>query len=184
MITSEKGNNLFLIPRAIEWEPIPPLLRIMLTTDNSVTSCLEAYFLEEIDVEIILQKEIEAEGANPLLDILPGDNVIERLVVIQGRSSGRKYLLAQSMIGLKNIDDVIKKEILSKKMGIGDVLRGNRVETYREILDISHKVVAEPLLGVDTPERLLTRRYRIIVGGYPAILISEQYTEAVFRQSP
>ena len=40
---------------AVNWEQLPPLLRILLVTDGTVTKTLEAYYWERISVDQLAQ---------------------------------------------------------------------------------------------------------------------------------
>lgn len=169
-MTISGDNNLLTCE---EKKLVPPCLRVFLVNDGLVTAALSAYFMEEMKVETVYQEEISTDNRK--------SGMLKRRAVILGASTGTHYILADSLINLSLFESAVIDDILSGKKGIGTIIREHRIETYREIDEISLCVRSEPLLSADSPERLLSRKYRIIKDGLPAIRIEEFYREKNYK---
>ena len=164
---------------------LPPFLRTLLVTDGTVTKSLEAFYWEPIDVETVSQAVIQAEGDIGWLDLASGEAIIARRVNLRGRTSGVVYTSANSLIRPNLIPETLRDGLMAGALGIGELIRDCGLETYRELLEIGVSGStppggqAQPATGPH-----IHRTYRIVVGGHPAILVTEYFPLAVFTPGP
>jgi len=155
----------------------PPFLRTLLVADGTVTKALEAYFWEHVDVRQLKQElSVPAEPVEGLR-YSADQPLLNREVSLTGRSSGRCYALARSILALESLPPHFAQAILEGKMGIGELLREQGVETYRDIVNLHffhHGQPAETDLSILDGD-VVSRSYRISVSGVPAILVTEYF---------
>lgn len=160
---------------------LPPFLRTLLVTDGTVTKSLEAFYWEAIDVGTVWQDVIRAEESIDWLDVPKGEEIIGRRVHLRGRTSGVLYTRANSVIRPLLIPDALRTGLMAGSLGIGELIRDCGLETYRELLEIG---VSGPTSSGADPDAVagphIHRTYRIVVGGRPAILVTEYFPMAVF----
>ena len=169
-------------PRAIK--DLPPILRTLLVTDGTVTKCLEAYFWEPINVEDVAQSVQAAEASIDGLGLPAGSQILARSVRLMGVHSRTHYVTARSVVRLENIPSTFREALLSGRIGIGELIRECGLETYRELQEIA---CTDRLPNEDRPaddRGCVYRTYRILIGGLPALLVSEYFPVAIYhRQS-
>jgi len=164
---------------------LPPFLRTLLVTDGTVTKSLEAFCWEPIDVETVSQAVIQAERDIGWLDLASGEAIIARRVNLRGRTSGVVYTSPNSLIRPNLIPETLRDGLMAGALGIGELIRDCGLETYRELLEIGGSGStppggqAQPATGPH-----IHRTYRIVVGGHPAILVTEYFPLAVFTPGP
>jgi chorismate-pyruvate lyase len=171
-------------PNDIAFQKMDPFLRVLLVTDGTVTKFLEAYLWEPISVERCLQEEVFLKHDEPLLGLKKGESVILRRILLRGVKTGKAYTFAESLIRIQFLESSIQKDLLEGRLGIGELLRDRRLETYREILEFGKEKAGEELalyLQIKSNEPVYYRRYRISINGLPVILITEKFFEGHFR---
>ena len=155
---------------------LPPFLRTLLVADGTVTKALEAYFWEPVDVRPLQQKLArDTEPKGPPFG--QAHSLLHREVSLEGRRSGTRYALARSILALENLPPHFAEAIVAGKMGIGELLREQGVETYRDIIGLDYfprGVVADERLE-ELDDDIVARSYRISVSGVPAILVTEYF---------
>ena len=169
-------------PRAIK--DLPPILRTLLVTDGTVTKCLEAYFWEPIKVEDVAQSMQTAEASIDGLGLPAGSQILARSVRLVGGHSRTHYATALSVVRLESIPSTFREALLSGSIGIGELIRECEIETYRELQEIA---CTDRLPNENRPvddRGCVYRTYRILIGGLPALLVSEYFPVAIYhRQS-
>lgn len=169
-VACDNGVNLDL-------RELPAFLRTLLVADGTVTKALEAYFWEPVSV-VRLDQHKEALSAP--VDGLPakiGDGVLWRQVLLRGESSGVDYAAARSCLWLDRLEPTYHRALEEGRIGIGELLREQGIETYREIIGLQFFDVSpqdDPLLAKLTPP-LVARSYRIRAAGEPAFLVTEYF---------
>lgn len=160
--------------------------RMLLGTDGSVTHILEAYAEEPIDVVKLLQRISIGDDVDPALELSPGDEVLHRQVVLQGRQSGRSLLYAEALIAVARVPRVVLDGLLITDRPMGILLAENRTEAFREILDVGREAAGElgAHFGLDGGAELIWRRYRIVIDRRPVMLIGEKFPSGSFRDLP
>lgn len=170
------------IHQGIEMEKAPPFLRALLVTDGTVTKFLEAFLWEPIKVRKLFQQEVSPEADVDWLELRKGSQVIKRQVLLEGTVSRKVYTFAESLIRLDRLSKPLREEIMEGKMGIGELLRDQRLETYREMLYYGSEAAGalSHHLGIREQDPVLFRRYRIFTKYRPAILVTEKFPIAHF----
>lgn len=162
---------------------LPPFLRTLLVTDGTVTKSLEAWFWEPVKVVPLGGERLRLDDPVEGLEAGGGDEILQRKVLLQGETTAVPYACARSLVALKTLSDPLRKGLLEGKIGIGELLREQDVETYREVVALDYleareaKTVFAPLAGSDA----VARSYRIRVRGVPAILVTEYFPVEAYR---
>lgn len=152
-------------------DPGRVLQHVVLSTDGTVVPLLEGCFGEPIRLAGHVQSLRPATAADPVeLDVsAEDDTILHRKVLLQGGETGRLYAYADSLLVPDRLPPLVRDELLNTSRPIGRVLKEHRVETFREILRVGRMRFGS---GGD---EMLFRTYRIICGGRPAMLITEQF---------
>lgn len=164
-------QNLFDISGSLSLELLPPFLRVLLTTDGTVTKSLEAFFWEKIAVEPTTQTLVSLEEDVPALHCNKGQQVVSRHVKLCGIASRKVYATAQSLIRFDVLPSDFQRDLNSQKLGVGELVRECGLETYREILSV----------GEDKQAGLVWRVYRIVMERQPFIQIQEFFPMDIYR---
>ena len=143
---------------------------------NSASSTVSARPFETMS-----QAVVRAEADIEWLDLRAADEIIVRRVNLRGRTSGVVYTRAHSLIRPQFIPEALRGRLVAGSLGIGELIRDCGLETYRELLEIG----ASPSMpgradGDDEDGSVIHRTYRIVVGGRPAILVTEYFPMSVF----
>src|SRR5688572_29231377 len=155
---------------------LPPFLRTLLLTDGTVTKSLEAFYWESIEVETVSQAVVRTEADIEWLGVGRGEDVIGRRVNLRGRTSGVLYTRANSLIRPLLIPEALRGGLMTGSIGIGELIRDCGLETYRELLEIGVSGPMPASADADVAAGAhIHRTYRIVVGGKPAILITEYF---------
>jgi chorismate-pyruvate lyase len=170
-----------------EDEPHPiadfsPFLRTLLVADGTVTKALEAFFWEPVAVQQVSQHELVPAEPVAGLQYSAGQPLLHREVSLTGRHSGRRYALARSILALESLPPHFAQAILSGKMGIGELLREQGVETYRDIVNLQfHRRGQSQDDSLESlKDDVVSRSYRISVSGVPAILVTEYFPVSLY----
>lgn len=150
---------------------LPPFLRVLLATDGTVTKSLEAYFWEPIVVETLQQSRYLLPEPVASLDCRAGDEVILRRVQLRGKTSARCFVEADSLIRFALLPPPFQQALEQQNLGIGELVREQGLETYREILSVQ----------LDEPTGQVARTYRILMANRPIIQITERFWLTVFE---
>ena len=152
-------------------------------TDGTVTVTLEAYFHEPIQVEVLSQAEVHSEKRYPTIGVVLADPIIRRQVTLRGRDTHTVYAFAESIIVSAQLSPQMRLRLIEKGTGIGEIMREDRVETYREISSIRRQKATlwADYLGVHNEADVLVRNYTIQFRGRAVIAIEEVFPEALYR---
>lgn len=153
------------------------LERALLVIDGTVTRFLEAYSMERIDVINIGQTEEILQKDHQWLELSAGYPVVSRRVLLRGRYSDRIYAAAASLVDPERVKEAVREKYGDMNRGLGRMLLSGRTEQYRELLWYG-KEKSENLSGemrMLSSEYCITRTYRIIVKGKPAMMITEWF---------
>ncbi len=175
-IKTESGHE-------IDMQALSPFLRTLMVMDGTVTKSLSAWFWEPVNVNPIFnQLEIlkhQVEG----LDLCIGDEVIKREVALVGEKTKQIFAYARSTVALKHLPLKTGKALATGKIGIGELLREQGIETYREIYRIDYldkNAISNDLLLNKIEGNIISRSYRIRVNGIPSILVTEYFPIDVY----
>ena len=159
----------------VNMRALSPFHRALLVIDGTVTTFLEAYTLEPIEVVRLGQAVQPLSEANPWLDLEEGAEVLARHVRLEGRYTHRLYASATSLIALDRLPPDIASGLDVEGGGLGRILNSAKAENRREILWYGRE--RNHPIGRSGPSshEFIVRTYRIIQGGQPIMLISEKF---------
>lgn len=162
---------------------LPPFLRTLLVADGTVTKSLEAWFWEPVQVVPLKNVKTRLKHRVEGLQANTGDEILMREIRLRGQRSGVSYARARSTLALQALPEDLRRGLLEGKIGIGELLREQYVETYREVIALDYLPAGEtagkldPIAGSD----IVSRSYRIRVRGVPAILVTEYFPLSAYR---
>lgn len=146
---------------------IPPLLRLLLVTDGTVTKALEAYFNSAVQVHLIGQgREPSRAGVFDKINLVSKD-LMYREVHLVKRVNHTVLAQAESIIALDRLPADLAESLLAGRFGIGELIRSQGLDTYRQLCDLG---ICErnAVLGV-------WRRYEICQQGTALIQVQEWF---------
>lgn len=167
----------------LELTEMEPSLRGLLFTDGTVTRALETEKLTRVSVEVIAQARVPLpNGEASHLEAAGAGECVRRRVAIGTAALAEPLIWAESHILPERLPAEFLSVLHDAPDGIGESLQQVRLESWRDML----------WFGLDIPpswsgvapgdsRSVLTRRYRVIAGGRPALLIAESF--AVERRS-
>jgi len=168
---------------------LAPVLRVLLTTDGTVTETLAAFHGEPVGVDVLSQGYRDYEGrANRELEAPVGTRMLERTIALVGTQSGRRYAAAWSRIVPGLLPPGLQEGLLAEKEPLGQLMRNHRLETFREVVACGRCAAGEApylgircaaALGVDPGAGTVWRTYRVTTGGRPILSITEFFPEAM-----
>ena len=155
-------------------------VRMLLSTDGSVTALLEACFGAPVTVEA-LANDVDERLPTPVeLELAPGRPVLWRRAIL--RVDGLPVLRASSIIALDRLDARARAALLAGDEPIGKVLRG--LDTRRELLTSSAGTATRAdrdLLDLHPGERVHARTYRILRADRPLAVVTERIPSSIFE---
>ncbi len=159
----------------VEIVDLDPFLRGLLFTDGTVSRALEAQTLAPVTVEAIEQARAPAPA--PLaryLEVEETDECIRRRVVmkIAGTSAS---VWAESYVAPQRLPPEFLGLLDRSPVGIGGSLQQLKLESWRELLWFGLAPPPQWSERATPVTTTLTRLYRIITQGMPALLISEAF---------
>lgn len=167
----------------LDMQALPSFLRTLMVMDGTVTKSLSAWFWEPIKVKPLLNQSECLEQHVDGLDLEIGSKIIHREVVLLGEKSQQVFAYAKSTVSTMHLPTEIGAALESGRMGIGELLREQGVETYREIYNINYynekNIRGEPLLS-EVVSDVVSRSYRIRVNNIPSILVTEYFPINVY----
>lgn len=162
-----KENGIALPPVCkrydIAAESLSPVDRIVLTSDGTVMRTLEALTGNCVDVKI-LERTVE-------------NDVLSRTIVLRSPDEQLPLAWAESSVTLSNLRSEHARRLRNGTIGIGELVRNNRLETYREINSIEYRVPPEETPEfVETDSRpIMERTYDIHCRNVKVMTITEYF---------
>jgi chorismate-pyruvate lyase len=143
---------------------VPPLLRLLLTADGSMTTALEALRASRISVEVVRQGEESLDDDTARrLDVSPRQTAVSRHVwLTQG---GERLLYAVSVLPLESLAPDVAAEVRRGIEPLGRLFDTTSRAVIRDGLRIGrilHPDLAAAF-GADPAEVLWCRAYRLAV---------------------
>lgn len=152
-------------------------LRILIATNGTLTRILGVVTGEEIVVQVV-EQQIHPHELDQW-DHLSG-RVLQRRVLLNGRTSGRRFVGAESLIAIDLLPPTIAADLTSTTAPIGEIMAASRLETFKEPADIWVAESPDWLAAAtdrNAQSRTVSRRYRIILDGQPVIVITEYFLD-------
>ena len=147
-------------------------LRMLLTTDGTVTSLLEASFGAPVAVDT-LTNAVDDAGARSL----------RRTAVLRLTDSGRPLLRATSVLAVDRLPTAARTALLAGEEPIGSVLRAARLETRRELAPYREDTATAEdaaALGVEIGSPIFERTYRIVSFSRELAVVTERVPATLF----
>jgi len=157
---------------------LEPFLRGLLFTDGTVTRTLEVQALSPVSVEVVAQTDVALSGQiAENLEVPDGTESVRRRVLIGTGKPMKPAIWAESHILPSRLPAGFLGVLQGAPDGIGESLQRVELESWREMLWLgidSHPAWS----GVDShlSSPVITRLYRVITQGLPALLISESFS--------
>ncbi len=152
-------------------------LRCLLFTDGTVTRTLEVETLSGVAVNVIGQGPAAlGEEAAEHLEASTADEAVRRRVTIGPASGAAPAIWAESHILPERLPGEFLAVLDGSRDGIGGSLQRFELESWREMLWYGLDEPPEwSFVAPRAPSPVLTRLYRVISGGRPALLIAESF---------
>jgi chorismate-pyruvate lyase len=166
---------------------VDPFDRMLLTTDGTVTSQLEALTGEPIVTRTTRQAgpatlDLLLAVTGPwwradtgLVELAPTEQLIARRVTLRGGRSGTPYVLADSLVVPDRLPGVNAERLRLEGASLGRLLAVSELETRREVLRITTERAgaASGHLCTEPSTTLACRTYRIMVRQRAAAVVTE-----------
>lgn len=162
-------------------------LRILIATNGTLTRILSILANEEIAVEIINQQIHDVAPKIPGLDDFAIGRVLQRDILLKGRTSGNALIAAESLIAIDRLPRAIITSLTETDRPIGEVMAASSIETFKEEARVWRgRLPSWSALDGYQNSRTgnVARRYRIIAGGQPVIIVTEYILRTVFDDAP
>lgn len=158
--------------------------RILIYGQATLTSSIEAFYVEQLRVVVIKQEKIPLQDDHAELGLIQGQEILQRLAILQGTSSQKNYAYVSSMILMDRLATDVQEKILAGAIPIATILADCRLEMVRETLSCTEEYPGHlgPILDVGTDATLLSRTFQILVGKRPAILVTEKFPRSLFAE--
>lgn len=153
---------------------------LLLESTGMVTELLEALFDEPVDAERLKHELLEA-GADNLINVDEGHELLHRAALLRGRVTRRPYLYAESLIACDRLPEGVTAQLRHTDTPLGRAL-------VAQDLVFRRKMLGHPR---GTPrscdEQLFTlirsvdakRSYQILIDDVPVVVVDEWFLPAV-----
>jgi len=158
-------------------------LRMLIATNGTLTRILSIVADDEVDVEIVSQEIHQTAPKILESEQLPTGRILQRDVILKGRSSGNPFVAAESLIAIDHLPPEIVTSLITTNHPIGELVVGSCLEMFKETPQVW---MGEPpswfVSGADQQSRrkAVGRRYRQLLGGKPVLTITEYFPLDVF----
>ncbi len=161
---------------------LSPIQRILLVTDGTITYILQAYAGERVVMMKLSQSLRAADSDVPELELDQGETLLEREILLCGGESGTTYLCARSLVASDRLPGALRRDLISGHRPIGDLIHRERIETFREILEVGCEPAGQVgrYFDLEADAPLFFRTYRIFSSGRPLAAIKEQFPADAF----
>ncbi|WP_232064911.1 chorismate--pyruvate lyase family protein [Mycobacterium cookii] len=159
-------------------------LRILIASNGTLTRILGIVADDEIFVQILEQQVHETMPGTSGPEQPPDGRLLRRRILLRGRSSGHAYVAAESLIAMDLLPPAMTTSLTKTDCPIGEILAASRLETFKEAADVWVGPSPGWLAGsgCETPgAKTVGRRYRLISGGRPVMIITEYFLRNIFR---
>ena len=146
-------------------------------TSGTVTDFLEQLVDEKIDAHTHRHDIVDAHDANGL-GVEEGEPLLHRKATLQGRTSGRSYVYAESIIVVGRLPTGFCNQLETSTDPIGRILEERGIAVTRQGIG---EPVGAPRLNSDVTvgDYLLARTYRINSEQTPMMVITEWFLKTL-----
>src|SRR5437588_11698731 len=111
-------------------------LRILIATNGTLTRILSVVTNDEIVVQIIKQKIHRFAPEMTELEDSASGRILERRILLKGRSSGKPFVAAESLIAIDRLPPVIMTSLTKTDRPIGEVMAASCLETFKAAAEV------------------------------------------------
>jgi len=146
-------------------------------TSGTVTDFLEQLVGETIEAHAQRHDIIEAHNANGL-EVEEGEPLLHRAATLRGRTSGRSYVYAESIIVVGRLPTGFGNQLATSADPIGRILEEMGVAVTRQGVG-EPDGVPRPNSDMKVGDYLLARTYRIDSEQTPVMIITEWFLKTL-----
>jgi len=152
---------------------------------GTVTAFLEHLVGEPIDARERSQRPTRAEASNSLR-VTEGHPLIFRTAALRGRTSGRAYVYAETVLVPSRVPATVRERLESSVDPIGRILEEEEIVITRISLPGPEPRVTPvtPEMDADIADHLLARTYRVDADGSPLMVITEWFLASLRAYLP
>jgi chorismate-pyruvate lyase len=159
--------------------PDRDLKKVLLESTGMLTELLEALFDEPVDAER-LDHETVVVGADNLINVDEGHEVLYRAALLRGRVTRIPYLYAESLIACDRLPEAVSTQLRHTDTPLGRALAAHGLAFTRTMLGQPR---GSPM---SSDEQLLAlvrsadarRSYRILIDNVPVVAVDEWFLPA------
>jgi len=153
--------------------------KIVLSTNGPLSSILNALFGEVHLFTLRQHFEKANKEIAEKVEVNEGDEVHHREIIVH--KHGLPLMYALSYLPKSRCSDGVIEDLVGEKLVIGRIIRKHRIETFREITNISIEKATPTLKELfQTNEKMLTREYIMIHNGKIFLWTKESYPISYF----
>ncbi|CKN58551.1 chorismate-pyruvate lyase [Mycobacterium tuberculosis] len=165
-------------------------LRILIAANGTLTRVLNIVADDEVIVQIVKQRIHDVSPKLSEFEQLGQvgvGRVLQRYIILKGRNSEHLFVAAESLIAIDRLPAAIITRLTQTNDPLGEVMAASHIETFKEeakvwVGDLPGWLA---LHGYQNPQkRAVARRYRVISGGQPIMVVTEHFLRSVFRDAP
>lgn len=158
------------------------LQRLLLVTDGRITDIVQAYSGEMVEAVKLQQKLVISSSRFSRLQLGREYQLLKRSIVLQGKETKTNYLYADSQIVLERLDADMRDELIFSRQPIGKLLRENKIESYREILDCGIEPAGNlaQYFDIEPTAEIIYRTYLVLINKLPVMQITEKFPTSHF----
>lgn len=158
--------------------------KILLTANGTVTSMLEAYSSESIQVVKLSEQLDNIDLQLPNVKLNQEEQVMARKVLLQGKISCRNFIYADSLILINNLAEKFRYELFNTNKPIGQIWSEQKVETFKEIINYGKEPANElaSYFNIKPEENVFFRTYSVSSQGKITMIITEKFPGSYFHQ--
>ena len=160
-------------------------LRILIASNGTLTRILGIVADDEIVVQIIEQQIHDGPPRISGLEQLPSGRVLQRRILLKGRSSGHSFVAAESLIAVDLLPRAITTSLTETERPIGEIMAASCLETFKEAAEVWIGQPPDWLAAAghqNSESKIVGRRYRVIAGGQPVMIITEYFLRECIRR--
>jgi len=116
------------------------------------------------------------------LEIKAGTEVLERQILLCGKTSRRNWLYADSIIVLERVEEKFREKLIESHTPIGKLWVKHKTETFKEIVTYAREQAGNlaNYFDIEREDKLLSRTYRVFSNRQPVMTITEKFPENSF----
>ena len=172
---------------AVDFADLPVALRLLLNTDGTLLTALEAYQLGPVRADVAVMEELVLDETHARwLHSSPGATGVHRRSALRAVGSGRLLVQADVVLLPYRLPMSFLSVLAESGKGLGEAFDRLRVQTGRDLLWFGRA----PLAGLSDGDRVfagatgVARCYRLVVGSTPVCTVQETFPDAVVAGAP